>query len=666
MTNCNVTIEIRNYEPKNLPNIQFSDFICLFKLDNFEGTINLGENSIQKINHMIKNIKKDIKYNIRLMNIKLNSLIGISDFIIPFQQIKKSNINSTFEVKKLSSLTMIESTKRLLFNSLSKDRNFLIEISSNVEILSKSKTKSFIVRNNPSFPTMPSSIQSKKSFFKNNIYLSSKIPFNTQGKNTIENDLRKNFNLISTPPNKNLKKNSEQSESKNLSMMNNSNRTVGNQTKRITSDSLRREFFGLKTNNNKKNKSRQNELDKQNKSKSITYEISKEYHSHIPSNNVGDENNSTELLEKKFNMEYNFYDNYFSDLLTFNDESGKKEKIDNAIYSAFNTFKSNYFVFEKNNSEGNLNAISQKNIKANIETLLKYYFLIMEKFSFLNQKKRQLSLLLLSNIEKINYLKKQLNTLSNKKLNLSINKIKINLNKNLKNKVIKNKITIKKNEYEIYKNLFNIINEEYTINKFKEEEIEKEEEKKNLLLSSAVAAINLYGNISQIYGDDEDSKIRLKALLFRFNIKEKEENYNSFQLNENVIEMGNNISGKLNIDKIKAIKEVDEEKEEDSEEDNGMSKEEKIDNFIQEFQNKKNRKIKFEKIAPFKYKFGTQNIILKIDDDNQTFVQFGNGYITLEKFVEKNEKIEEGKLKNKSSRMYKSYNKSFDFKKAKK
>ena len=202
-------------------------------------------------------------------------------------------------------------------------------------------------------------------------------------------------------------------------------------------------FFGLKSNNNKKNKSRQNELDKQNKSKSITYEISKEYNSHIPSKNFGDETNSTELLEKKFNMEYNFYDNYFSDLLNI-DESEKKEKIDNGIYSAFNTFKSNYSVFEKNNSEGNLNQISQKNIKANIDTLIKYYSLIMAKFYFLNQKKTQLSLLLLSNIEKINYLKKQLNTLSNKKLNLSINKIKINLNKNLKNKVIKNKITIKK------------------------------------------------------------------------------------------------------------------------------------------------------------------------------------------------------------------------------
>ena len=44
--------------------------------------------------------------------------------------------------------------------------------------------------------------------------------------------------------------------------------------------------------------------------------------------------------------------------------------------------------------------------------------------------------------------------------------------------------------------------------------------------------------------------------------------------------------GKLNIDKIKAIKEVDEEKEEDSEE-NNMTNEEKIDLLIQKFLNQK-------------------------------------------------------------------------------
>ena len=174
MTNCNITIEIQNFQSKNLQNIQYSDLLCIIKLDNFEGKINLNEHSSQKVNHIVKNIKKDIKCNIRLMNIKSNSLIGISDLIIPLTMIKKTEINSNFEINKSCSLTMIESTKRLLFGSVLKERNFIIEIKSNVEVLSKSKTKSFFVRNSTSFPTMPSSIQSKKSFFKNNMNLTSK------------------------------------------------------------------------------------------------------------------------------------------------------------------------------------------------------------------------------------------------------------------------------------------------------------------------------------------------------------------------------------------------------------------------------------------------------------------------------------------------------------
>ena len=206
MTNCNITIEIQNYQPKNLQNIQYSDLLCIIKLDNFEGKINLNEHSSQKVNHIVKNIKKDIKYNIRLMNIKSNSLIGISDLIIPLSMIKKTDINSNFEINKSCSLTMIESTKRLLFGSVLKERNFIIEIISTIEVLSKSKTKSFFVRNATAFPTMPSSIQSKKSFFKNNMNLTSKIQFNTQGKNSIENEFKKQYNFLSTPPNKHTKK----------------------------------------------------------------------------------------------------------------------------------------------------------------------------------------------------------------------------------------------------------------------------------------------------------------------------------------------------------------------------------------------------------------------------------------------------------------------------
>ena len=292
----------------------------------------------------------------------------------------------------------------------------------------------------------------------------------------------------------------------------------------------------------------------------------------------------------------------------------------------------------------------------------------MEKISILNNQKNKLKSILYLNLEKYNHIKKEINSFNKAKTNLNIKQIKINLNQNIKNKITKKQTLIKKTEYKLLLNIFNIFYIDFDIQKNKEDSIINnitEEEKKKLLLSSAKASINSYGNISQIFGDDEDSKIRLKALLFRFNIKEKEENLNSFQVNEPIVEMGNMNIGKLNIDKIKAIKEVDEEKEEDSEE-NNMTKEEKIDSLIQEFLNQKNRKIKFEKINPFQYKYGSLNVYLKIDDDNQIFVQFGNGYITLEKFVEKNEKNEENKLKNKGVRMFKSFNKSSDFKKSKK
>ena len=677
MTNCNITIEIQNYQPNNLSHIQYSDLLCIIKLDNFEGNINLNEISSQKVNHIVKNIKKDVKYNIRLMNIKSNSLIGISDLIIPLSFIKKTNINSSFEIKKSCSLTMIESTKRLLFGSVLKERNFIIDIISNIEVLSKLKTKSFFVRNSNIFPTMPSSIQSKKNYLKNNMNLTSKISFNTQSKNSMENEFKKQYNFLSTPPNKHTKKktNLEQNENKNYNLINNSNKTTGYQTKRKTPNSIRREFFGLKIPNNK-NKSRQKEnLIKQNKSKSITSEASKEFnYNNIPLNNIYDENNNSSILEKNFNVnniqDNDFYDSSTIDQLLINniDNENVKEKLDNGIYSAFNTFKSNYSVFIKNNNEGNFDKISQKNIKANIETLIKYYTLIMEKISILNNQKNKLKSILYLNLEKYNHIKKEINSFNKAKTNLNIKQIKINLNQNIKNKITKKQTLIKKTEYKLLLNIFNIFYIDFDIQKNKEDSIINnitEEEKKKLLLSSAKASINSYGNISQIFGDDEDSKIRLKALLFRLNIKEKEENLNSFQVNEPIVEMGNMNIGKLNIDKIKAIKEVDEEKEEDSEE-NNMTKEEKIDSLIQEFLNQKNRKIKFEKINPFQYKYGSLNVYLKIDDDNQIFVQFGNGYITLEKFVEKNEKNEENKLKNKGVRMFKSFNKSSDFKKSKK
>ena len=145
--------------------------------------------------------------------------------------------------------------------------------------------------------------------------------------------------------------------------------------------------------------------------------------------------------------------------------------------------------------------------------------------------------------------------------------------------------------------------------------------------------------------------------------------YNTFQISDNVIEMGNTNStfGKLNIDKIKTIKEVDEDKEEDCESENQeLLKKKKSDKLIQEFEKKKNRKIKFEKIAPFKYKYGSQNVVLNFDENNKIFVKFYNGLISLERFTEVNERIEESKIKSNNFHIFKSLNNSNELKKIKK
>ena len=675
MTNCNITIEITNYEPKHLSNINFTDLICLFKYENIEESINLGDNLNKKINHILKNIKNDIKYNIRLKNQKTKLLIGICNFIIPIYKIHKTNINSHLIYSKNCLLTMIESTKRALFGSLSKERNFTIEINAKIEILNRNKLNSFFVKTNSSLPTMPSLIKGKKSFCNNNNIncYTSRSPYNTLGKNTIEND----FDFISTTPKKYFnKKTIERSIYKNFNIINKSNSsTICYQNRKRSQNSLRRNCLG-----NKKKKSRQIEQfnNKHIKSKSITYEGSngsKDYTNSL--NNIYD-NNSMINLEKKFNID-DLQDNNFSDLST-NDQllinnienDDLNEKLDNEIFAAFNSFKINYSSFEKNNNFDNLNNIFQENLKNNICSLIEYYSLIMEKFSLLNKKKYKLFSIYNTNIEKVKYIKKKIKTLKVYQINSDIKKIKINLNNNLNNKIIKENILIKKNEYEIFKNIFKNNYFEYKMKKNKENEMLKnlkEEEKKKLLLSSIQTSINLYGNISHIFNDDEDSKIRLKALLFRFNIKENEMIYNTFQISENVIEMGkaNSTLGKLNIDKIKAIKEVDEDKEEDSESENeDLIKEKQIDKLIEEFEKKKNRKIKFEKIAPFKYKYGSQNVVLNLDQNNQIFIKFYNGLISLEKYTEVNERIEECKLKSNNYNIFKSLNNSNEFKKTKK
>ncbi len=137
MSNCNITLEITGYEPKNLESITFKDLNCIFKLDNFEGKINIGQYNIQKINHIVKNIKNDLKYMIRVINLKTKSLIGITEIVVPISLIKSTNISSSNEINKQCILTLINSNKYLFFGSFSKEKDIKLNIKVKFCIISR-------------------------------------------------------------------------------------------------------------------------------------------------------------------------------------------------------------------------------------------------------------------------------------------------------------------------------------------------------------------------------------------------------------------------------------------------------------------------------------------------------------------------------------------------
>ena len=49
MTNCDITIQIKGYEPKNNQSIPFNDLICIFQMDNYEDIINIVQYKFHKI-----------------------------------------------------------------------------------------------------------------------------------------------------------------------------------------------------------------------------------------------------------------------------------------------------------------------------------------------------------------------------------------------------------------------------------------------------------------------------------------------------------------------------------------------------------------------------------------------------------------------------------------
>ena len=132
MSQVIITFDLVEYFPSDF---NFSSFSFIINSDSrdFEQEISFQNKS--QIKHKLPLPKKDIKYSIKVT--KNNSLIGISELIIPFQIFQKRE--KTFD--KTCNINTTDSIKRVLFGNSTSDKVLKISIHSNLEYKIKDKDK---------------------------------------------------------------------------------------------------------------------------------------------------------------------------------------------------------------------------------------------------------------------------------------------------------------------------------------------------------------------------------------------------------------------------------------------------------------------------------------------------------------------------------------------
>ena len=564
MTNCNITLEIYDYEPKNSHSIVINDLICIFILDKYEGSINIGQYKLQKINHQVNNIKNDIKYLIKIFNLKTMNIIGLSEIILPLSLIKNPCFISK-EIKKICIISIIDSIS---------DKKFILSINIKIDLLN-------LTRNNISKKT------NKTTFFKRKKIMIQNYNFMM--------DLKNSFHHF-TP---NIYKSRQIINSQNKKLKTYSN---------ISSSSFRTYRKSQEKNNKSKSNDKNNYynlklgLEKDNLIKSRLKSKSK-YDKFINTSPYSENDNKThkkyinsatdirpcyEISKNNSLIEGNF----------FIETEDNTEKIKREIYSSLNNLKQNKNKFNIKSRK----IINNKNVKDKIENIINFHSLLILKVNTLLEENKNLNKTLILNKERINYLFKQKNRLNQLNLNLHSIKIKVNINFHCNKNIYRNEFQIHKKEFKIFQNIFNSYYFEYDILKYKESLLLKnldDKKKIRLLLNCVTACIFSYGNISEIYSQNEVLKNKFKSVLIKYNLKENDESFFP-NVKDNIIILKtlNNKNYECN-----TIKEVDE-KEEDSED---SYNEYKNDEIINEIENKKIKAIQLNNISSNIFQFGKKN-----------------------------------------------------------
>ena len=252
---------------------------------------------------------------------------------------------------------------------------------------------------------------------------------------------------------------------------------------------------------------------------------------------------------------------------------------------------------------------------------------------------------ILSNSVNLNHKFNELLIKYNEKYRLTLKKINRIEEENTKNEIkneiitdvhrndfnnLKQILPLKQSELELYKEMYSVNLDENELQKFSDEQMKQMEEKKSKDANTQLLLIRVLKNIYNKYGP-------LNKLLNQSNSNEKEIN--------NII----NLSVKYNLPISEEVFENNEEFEYVSS-NNPDDIDKKIEKLLKNlYSQKRLPKIIFKKISNNNYEYGTQKVTIKVEGDSIKVKSIG-GFISLEKFIENNAVLEDGKVKNSGSK----------------
>lgn len=476
MSYIGITLQIIEYHPQNF---NFENFSFVFSTESRDFEKEISFSSKDPISHKLLIPRKNLKYSIKIT--RNNSLIGISDFIIPLQVFSKKE-NS---FNKYCQLTMTDSIRKLIFGNISSN-NIKIHVSANIKYLEKGEK--FI-----------------KSTISNSHIKKEKKRASTPKK--FENKFKNKYGNMTTI----LKLSKDEKSTMN---------------KKVTEDFKKRSSTKSHINNASGNASLNTKIRLQKKEKDK--EKSKD---NIINNKKIEKVKDTEKAKEENKIITNIEDT--SDI----DESLKDNNTQNLLLDFMKSFEKKYPLekLDEFNDQYELMNHTKKIMNELLNYQQKYYSLLNTSYT-LNKKYQNL---LLNYNEKFRLTLKKINKIEEESKKNDIKQDIILTLENNENNNLNQLLNLKQQELQLLKEIYVIKPKKKEEEKLTEEQIKQIEEKKNKDHNTQLLLIKVLNNIYNKYGplnkiitkeNSEDNEIK--------NIINLSEKYN-LPISEEVLKMEN-------------------------------------------------------------------------------------------------------------------------------